>query len=101
MVCTMFVGWMMFAIFAGVGFIALPWDIILDYINRPKQLDEGTFENNKKLLLAYALDLRDTGKELDNNRNYVNQIRGFEGFIERYKFGSQLRSWEVRVMKCE
>jgi len=101
MICTIFVGWLLFAVFAGVGFVSLPWDLFIDYMYRPKQIDEGNFEERKQLLLKYALDLRDTGKKLDENRNYVNQIRGFQGFTARYQFGSDLRSWETKCMQCE
>lgn len=51
MIVTTFVGWVLFSIFAGVGFVSLPWDILVDYMYRPKQIDEGTFEERKKLLL--------------------------------------------------
>ena len=76
-ICTSFFGWVCFSIFSGVGFIALPWDLILDYQYRPKPIDEGNFNERKELLLFYALELRATGKKLDENRNYVMKIRGF------------------------
>lgn len=72
MISTTFVGWICFTIFAGVGFVSLPWDLFVDYMYRPKPIDEGNFEERKQLLLKYALELRDEGKKLDENRNYVN-----------------------------
>ena len=70
-ISTSFIGWLLFVIFAGVGFTALPWDLILDYQYRPKPIDEGNFNDRTKLLLQYALDLREMGKKLDEDRNYV------------------------------
>ena len=29
--CTAFIGWFFFTIMAGIGFVALPWDIFVDY----------------------------------------------------------------------
>ena len=41
--CTAFIGWFLFTIMSGVGFVALPWDIFVDYYYRPKPIDDGTF----------------------------------------------------------
>jgi LMBR1 domain-containing protein 1 len=80
MFCTAFIGWMFFIVFSGIGFVSLPWDLILDYTYRPKPIDEGNFEEHKSLLLQYSLKLRDEGKLLAEDRFYVNTIRGIEGF---------------------
>jgi LMBR1 domain-containing protein 1 len=48
---TSFIGWIFFVVFAGVGFTAMPWDLILDYYYRPKPIDEGNFNERTKLLL--------------------------------------------------
>lgn len=77
MICTTFVGYLFNVIFAGVGFVSLPWDLFVDYNYRPKPIDEGNFEERKDLLLQYALELRENGKKLDEDRNHVNLIRGF------------------------
>lgn len=98
---TSFIGWLLFSILAGVGFVALPIDLFIDYKFRPKPIDQGNFDQNKKLLLEYALELRENGKKLDQNRNHVNRIRGYEGWRARYKFSSQLRTWETNCMRCE
>lgn len=76
-ICTSYIGWICFSIFSGVGFVALPWDLIVDYVYRPKRIDEGNFNERKELLLMYALDLRERGKKLDENRNFVMQVKGF------------------------
>jgi hypothetical protein len=57
--------------------VALPWDLIVDFFYRPKPIDEGNFNERKELLLKYALDLRETGKKLEEDMNYVNTVRGF------------------------
>ena len=74
---------------------SLPWDLILDYAYRPKPIDEGNFQDRSKLLLQYALELRETGKKLDNERNYILQIKGIQGFNERRKFNSEMKRWEI------
>jgi hypothetical protein len=98
MFCTAFMGWILFVIFCGVGFVSLPWDLILDYTYRPKPIDEGNFEKRKSLLLDYSLMLRNDGKKLAEDRFFVNTIRGIEGFKERYYFNSKMRNWETKCM---
>lgn len=51
LICTTFVGWILNGIMQGVGLVALPWDLFLDYMYRPKPIDEGNFEDRKHLLL--------------------------------------------------
>ena len=51
MFTTCFFGWLIFALFSGIGLISTPWDLILDYMYRPKPIDEGNFEDKKQLLL--------------------------------------------------
>lgn len=40
MFCTAFLGWIFFIVFAGIGFVSLPYDLILDYTYRPRAIDE-------------------------------------------------------------
>lgn len=63
--------------------MAVPWDFIQDYMYRPKQLDAGTFDDRKRLLLLYALELRTEGKKLDEDRAVAMNARGFEGYKMR------------------
>ena len=49
----------------------------------------------------YALELRDTGKQLDEERNVAMNARGFEGYKMRSNFFRSLRQHEIKCMKCE
>lgn len=39
MIVTTFIGYFFFFIFAGVGFVSVPWDIFVNYMYRPKYID--------------------------------------------------------------
>lgn len=71
MVTQAFIGNLFFMLFCGIGFVALPYDMFVDYQYRPKQLDSEEFERRKTILLINAQELREVGKELNNNVNYV------------------------------
>jgi len=57
----------LFTFYSGVGFISCPWDLILDYLYRPKPIDPGNFEDRKKILLIYADKIRQKGKSLEED----------------------------------
>lgn len=38
-IVTLFIGVFFFTIFAGVGFVSVPWDIFVNYMYRPKYID--------------------------------------------------------------
>jgi len=38
-----FIGWFFFAFFGGIGLAALPLDMILAFVNRPKHMDPAEF----------------------------------------------------------
>ena len=54
MVFMLFISSCFFTVFGGFGLSAVPWDIFVDYLYRPKPLDEGSFSERKEILLIYA-----------------------------------------------
>ena len=88
MISAAFIGSFFFVIFTGVGLVALPWDLFVDYQYRPKMIDSEEFDKRKQVLLIYALELRETGKELAQNNNYSKQVKGLEGIRARAKFSN-------------
>lgn len=43
---TAFLGYILFVLMAGVGLVSLPWDMFVDYLARPRPIDDGNFEIN-------------------------------------------------------
>lgn len=43
-----FIGWFFFVTFGGIGLSALPIDLILSYVDRPKSIDEMTYQQEKR-----------------------------------------------------
>lgn len=55
---------LVFSIMGGVGFVVLPYDLIEEYIYRPKKIQADTFNQRKKILLPKIMKLRDQGKKI-------------------------------------
>jgi len=59
-------GMLIFSIFGGVGLVVMPYDLLNEYIFRPKPIATDEFKKRVKVLLPMITKLRDTGKKLDN-----------------------------------
>ena len=52
-------------VFLGAGFVTLPYDFIMLYINRPLPIKEAQFEVEKSVLLNNILSLRTLAREYE------------------------------------
>ncbi len=59
-----FVGWFLFAIYVGIGFIALPLDCFNAFIHRPKLLSASDARNQKKALCTRTAELLKVGEDM-------------------------------------
>jgi LMBR1 domain-containing protein 1 len=62
-------GWFLFALFGGIGLIALPLDLILAYVYRPKRLDAVEFAEAQLSLRERVNELVDIGELIKLERN--------------------------------
>lgn len=61
-----FVGWFLFSIYVGIGFIAMPMDLINAYIHRPKMLGYAEARTQRKVLMKRSEELIKIGEEMAN-----------------------------------
>ena len=47
MISVAFIGNIIYVVFSGVGLVALPWDLFVDYQYRPKMIDSEEFDKRK------------------------------------------------------
>lgn len=62
MAFTSFIGNWLFVLFAGVGLYALPIDLILEFVNRPKLRRSGEATEIKNILKRKTETLLENGK---------------------------------------
>lgn len=79
-----FFGWILFMFYGGVGLVALPNDLIVEFMNRPPPITKTQFDAEVLTIAQRAKTLLEEGKGLDreqrrkNNtsvRNKVNEFR--------------------------
>eukprot|EP00918_Siedleckia_nematoides_P063907 GHVU01139014.1.p1 GENE.GHVU01139014.1~~GHVU01139014.1.p1 ORF type:complete len:525 (+),score=82.83 GHVU01139014.1:304-1878(+) len=95
------VGWGFFVLFGGVGFAALPIDLIFEYIDRPKPIDIETFSDKKKFLGEKALALRTTGEALKEKEVELRTAEGFKGWQKRNKVKDDYHKYRAAVYLLE
>jgi len=71
-----FSGWFFFALFGGIGLAALPLDLILAWVHRPRHLDPSEFADAQRLIRDRVDELVTIGEgiklERDDRRNHNN-----------------------------
>ncbi|KAJ3121152.1 minichromosome maintenance protein 5 [Nowakowskiella sp. JEL0407] len=81
-------GWVVFSVFGGVGLVALPFDLINEFIHRPKPITSAEYQDRKKIIGQQAQILMEAGKTL------MDELRGGGGGQSR--FGRRYRTVKNR-----
>ena len=66
-------GWFLFCIFGGIGLAALPLDLILAYVNRPRHMDAVEFAEAQMSLRERVNELVDIGELIKIEREEKSQ----------------------------
>ncbi|KAN0021958.1 hypothetical protein ACTFIU_004104 [Dictyostelium citrinum] len=61
-----FFGWLLFIVFGGIGLVALPFDMITDFRNRPQRIPYDKYLERKKKIGERATELVDIGKTIQS-----------------------------------
>lgn len=76
-----FVGWFFFALFGGIGLAAVPLDLILAFVNRPKRMDPTEFADAQINIRNRTVELVDIGELLKIERDEKQSADSRQGFF--------------------
>ena len=68
--------------------VMLPYDLINEFIYRPKLIDRKQWQNRRKVLMIALKKLREEGKRLEKEKMQVDLMKGLSGYLRRYEFKS-------------
>lgn len=78
-----FIGWFFFAIFGGIGISAVPLDLVMSFVNRPKIMSPAEFADAQLSIRQKTNELVDIGEllkmERDEKRNSKSSYGVFGG----------------------
>lgn len=77
MVFWIFFGWFIFVLFGGIGLIALPLDLILDYFYRPRPRSAAEIAERKIMLRRKCEELLSFVKVVEFSLDNLEDKKGF------------------------
>ena len=98
---TLTIGNLFMSVFGGIGMIMLPYDLINEYIYRPKYIDKNAWTRRQRVLLPMLVKLREEGKRLEKEAIQVELMRGLTGYVRRYAFSKKMTVWQTRTLMAE
>ena len=98
---TLLLGSFMMAVFTGIGMVMLPYDLINDFVYRPKLIDKNSWTKRRKVLLSMLIKLREEGKRLEKERIQVDLMKGLSGYFRRYTFSKEMTVWMTQTLLAE
>ena len=105
----LFVSWILFALFGGIGLAAVPIDLFCAFKNRPKHMRSIEIERRKKKLLKNVESLRNLGNEvkiLESNGDHKRFIfsskrRNYNNKLSQFRAGYKLVDDEYKIVNAE
>lgn len=76
-VFLIFLGWFFFVVFGGIGIVALPFDMILDYFYRPRPRSALEMAEKKVALRRRAEELLSYSRKIENLNEETSEVQGW------------------------
>ena len=105
----LFVSWLLFALFGGIGLAAVPLDLFYKFRNRPKHMRSSEIDKRKGKLLKNVEELRKLGQEVkileskgDNKRfKFSSKRRNYDNKLSQFRAGYKLVDDEYKIVNAE
>ena len=98
---SVWIGQLLISVFGGFGLVFLPYNLLNDFIFRPKPLSEADFNRRQRILLPKLLEMRKEAKKLESDRMHVALMTGFQGYLRRFQFTKKMRILETCTVLAE
>lgn len=105
----LFVSWLLFAFFGGIGLAAIPIDLFCDFKKRPKHMKSREIDMRKSILIKNIEELRVLGNEVkameskgDNKKfKLSSRRRKYDRKYSQFKAGYMLVDEEYKIVNAE
>ena len=105
----LFVSWLLFAFFGGIGLAAIPIDLFCSFKKRPKRMRTKEIEKRKEILTQNIEELKILGQELkqleskgDNRRfKLSSKRRNYDRKYSQFRAGYMLVDEEFYIVNAE
>mmetsp|Transcript_36871 Transcript_36871/g.36501 ORF Transcript_36871/g.36501 Transcript_36871/m.36501 type:complete len:241 (-) Transcript_36871:648-1370(-) len=97
----MIVGWFLLFFSLGVGFVAVPFDLIYSFVKRPQPIQKAEFETRKKILLDNLLLLRKRCNDALDERIKINNEKYFKRWWNDSRLTRKVASIHCKTLILE
>mmetsp|Transcript_100051 Transcript_100051/g.177518 ORF Transcript_100051/g.177518 Transcript_100051/m.177518 type:complete len:331 (-) Transcript_100051:160-1152(-) len=96
-----FIGWFFFVTFGGIGLSALPIDLILAWVDRPKPIDQMTFEQEKRECGHESRELLQRAEALTAEDTSLSAEKGWRASRKKRKLQVKYNKFKRDVFELE
>jgi len=96
-----FLGWFFFVMFGGIGLSAVPLDMILAFVNRPRAIDEITYRQRRRLLGKASAVLIQRSEELQTRDGDLAPQTGWRASRKKRKLKADYNRFKTDVHLLE
>mmetsp|Transcript_30550 Transcript_30550/g.81037 ORF Transcript_30550/g.81037 Transcript_30550/m.81037 type:complete len:520 (+) Transcript_30550:3-1562(+) len=96
-----FIGWFFFAIFGGIGLSAVPLDMILEFVDRPKAINQYAYQQRRKVLGQAAQALLGRAEELQEREGELAASRSWAPSRQKSQLKAEYNKFKRDVLLLE
>jgi len=96
-----FIGWFFFVMFGGIGLSAVPLDMILAFVDRPKPIDEATYRHRRRILGEAAQVLLQRSEELQARDGELAPQKGWRAARQKRAMKADYNRFKKEVHLLE
>lgn len=96
-----FVGWFFFVLFGGIGLSALPLDLIIGYLDRPRAIDAQTWASRKRMLGEATTQMLLQAESLKERDLDLGSKSGWQAGRQKRALKNDYNKWKRDVYLIE
>lgn len=96
-----FLGWFFFVVFGGIGLSAVPLDLILEFTDRPRAIDEHTYQLRRRMLGQAAAKLIERADDIQGKDGEFNSQKGFRAARNKRAIRTDYNKFKRDVLLLE
>lgn len=92
-----FIGWFFFVTFGGIGLSALPIDLILEFVDRPKSIDKDTYNQDRREIGRLSGELLSAAEDLQRRDSELAAETGWRARRRKRALQADYNKWKIEV----
>eukprot|EP00746_Dinoflagellata_sp_MGD_P010609 gnl/MRDRNA2_/MRDRNA2_121937_c0_seq1.p1 gnl/MRDRNA2_/MRDRNA2_121937_c0~~gnl/MRDRNA2_/MRDRNA2_121937_c0_seq1.p1 ORF type:complete len:483 (+),score=44.73 gnl/MRDRNA2_/MRDRNA2_121937_c0_seq1:202-1449(+) len=89
-----FIGWFFFVLFGGIGLSALPLDLIIGFLDRPRAIDAQTWAQRKRMLGEAATNMLNEAENLKKRDLDLGSQSGWSAGRQKRALKNDYNKWK-------